>query len=65
MSILAFFAGLKRVGPATASIVSTLEPVVTVALAWLVLGETLTLLQLAGGAIVLACAAFLARARAP
>ncbi len=63
VSILAFFAGLKRVGPATASIVSTLEPVVTVALAWLVLGETLTLLQLAGGAIVLACAAFLARAR--
>ena len=35
IAILAFFAGLKRVGPATASIASTLEPVVTVALAWL------------------------------
>jgi len=63
VAILAFFAGLKRVGPATASIVSTFEPVVTVALAWLVLGETLTPLQLAGGALVLACAAFIARAR--
>jgi drug/metabolite transporter (DMT)-like permease len=63
VSILAFFAGLKRVGPATASIVSTLEPVVTVALAWLILGERLGLLQLAGGALVLACAVFLARAR--
>jgi len=62
VAILAFFAGLKRVGPAVASIVSTLEPVVTVALAWVVLGEALTPMQLAGGAIVLACAAFLARA---
>jgi drug/metabolite transporter (DMT)-like permease len=60
-SILTFFAGLKRVGPAVASIVSTLEPVVTVALAWLVLGESLAAVQLAGGALVLACAAFLAR----
>ena len=36
VAILAFFAGLKRVGPAVASIVSTLEPVVTVGLAWIV-----------------------------
>ena len=63
VSILAFFAGLKRVGPAVASVVSTLEPVVTVALAWLVLGESLTALQLAGGAVVLACAALLARGK--
>jgi drug/metabolite transporter (DMT)-like permease len=63
VSILAFFAGLKRVGPAVASIVSTLEPVVTVALAWMILGESLTGMQLAGGAVVLTCAAILARAR--
>jgi drug/metabolite transporter (DMT)-like permease len=63
VAILTFFAGLKRVGPAVASIVSTLEPVVTVALAWLILGETLTTWQLAGGALVLACAASLARSR--
>jgi drug/metabolite transporter (DMT)-like permease len=61
IAILAFFAGLKRVGPATASIASTLEPVVTVALAWFVLGESLAPIQLAGGALVLASAAWLAR----
>lgn len=61
VAILTFFAGLKRVGPSTASIVSTLEPVVTVALAWFVLGESLGVSQLAGGAIVLASAVILAR----
>jgi drug/metabolite transporter (DMT)-like permease len=47
-----FFAGLKRVGPTTASILSTVEPVVTVALAFLVFGELLGSLQLIGGALV-------------
>ena len=61
VAMLAFFAGLKRVGPATASIASTLEPVVTVVLAWLLLGETLAPAQVAGGALVLASAALLAR----
>jgi drug/metabolite transporter (DMT)-like permease len=61
IAIVAFFAGLKRVGPAVASIASTLEPVVTVFLAWLVLGETLSAWQLAGGVLVLAAAAGLAR----
>jgi drug/metabolite transporter (DMT)-like permease len=44
-----------------ASIVSTLEPVVTVALAWIVLGETLSPIQLLGGALVLSAAALLVR----
>lgn len=61
VAMIAFFAGLKRVGPARASITSTLEPVVTVALAWVVLGETLAPIQIAGGALVLASAAWLAR----
>ena len=47
-----FFAGLKRVGPTTASILSTVEPVVTVVLAFLVFGELLGSLQLIGGALV-------------
>ncbi len=63
VAILAFFAGLKRVGPSTASVVSTFEPVFTAILAWLVLGETLAPAQLAGGALVVASAAWLARAR--
>jgi len=49
-----FFAGLKRVGPTTASILSTVEPVVTVVLAFLVFGELLSSLQLLGGALVIA-----------
>jgi drug/metabolite transporter (DMT)-like permease len=49
-----FFAGLQRVGPTAASILSTLEPVVTVALAFVVFGESLGPAQLAGGALVLA-----------
>ena len=49
-----FFAGLKRVGPTTASILSTVEPVVTVVLAFLVFGELLGTFQLLGGAFVIA-----------
>ena len=63
VAILAFFEGLKRVGPSTASVVSTFEPVFTAALAWSVLGEGLAAAQLAGGALVLASAAMLSRPR--
>ncbi|MGI8781697.1 MAG: DMT family transporter [Solirubrobacteraceae bacterium] len=47
-----FFAGLKRVGPTTASILSTAEPLTTVLLAFLAFGESLGPMQLAGGALV-------------
>jgi drug/metabolite transporter (DMT)-like permease len=59
-AISMFFAGLDRVGPTTASILSTVEPVVTVMLAFLVFGETLAAVQLAGGALVLAAVLALA-----
>ena len=49
-----FFAGLRRVGPSTASILATVEPVVTVLLAFLVFGEVLAVVQIAGAALVLA-----------
>jgi drug/metabolite transporter (DMT)-like permease len=58
-----FFAGLKRVGPTTASIVSTAEPVVTVLLAFLVFGELLGPIQLLGGALVLGAVLVLASYR--
>ncbi len=65
-AIVAFFAGLARVGPSTASILSTLEPVVTVGLAALAFAETLTGVQLAGAAFVLgAVVALQLRPRAP
>jgi drug/metabolite transporter (DMT)-like permease len=62
-SIGLFFAGLRRVGPTSASILATVEPVVTVALAALVFGEVLSPVQLAGGVLVLAAVPTLALAR--
>ena len=53
-AVALFFAGLRRVGPTAASILSTVEPVVTVALAFAVFGESLSPTQLTGGALVLA-----------
>lgn len=50
----ALFAGIERVGAPTASIVSTLEPVITVALAAVALGEQLTVVEATGAAFVLA-----------
>jgi drug/metabolite transporter (DMT)-like permease len=53
-AITLFFAGLRLVGPTAASILSTIEPVVTVGLAFAVFGESLSPAQLSGGALVLA-----------
>ena len=53
-AIALFFAGLRRVGPTAAAILSTVEPLVTVLLAFAVFGERLSTLQLAGGALVIA-----------
>lgn len=52
--VTAFLAGLKRIGPTDASLLSTLEPVVTVILAAVLLGESLPLLSLFGGGLILA-----------
>ena len=52
-AILLFFAGMARVGPSVASILSILEPVVTVVAAAVVFGEQLTATQWFGGALVL------------
>jgi len=52
-AITLFFAGLRRVGPSAAAILSTFEPVVTVGLAFVVFGGSLGTAQLVGGALVL------------
>ena len=54
LPIVTFFAGLERVGPSKASTLSTLEPVVSVGLAILVLGEALNPFQILGGGLILA-----------
>jgi drug/metabolite transporter (DMT)-like permease len=61
-AMLAFFAGLTRLGAAKTSMLSTLEPVVTVLLAAILLGERLAPLQWAGGVAVLAAVLWLVRA---
>jgi drug/metabolite transporter (DMT)-like permease len=56
LAVLTFFAGMRRTGASTASILSTFEPVVAAALAAVVLGEVLTPVQLLGALLVLSAA---------
>ena len=62
VAITTFFAGMARLGPTDASTLSTLEPVVTVVLAAVVLDERLSAAQLVGGLLILAAVVVLARA---
>lgn len=48
-----FLEGLRRVGPVNASIISTVEPLVTVALAYVIFGERLGLKAIIGAALIL------------
>lgn len=54
VAVGALLAGVARVGASTASIVSTIEPVVTIALATVVFSERLSPVQLLGAAGVIA-----------
>ena len=51
--MLAFYAGAHRIGAARASLISTVEPIWTIALASLLFAESLGTLQLVGGALIL------------
>jgi drug/metabolite transporter (DMT)-like permease len=53
VALRAFLAGLARVGPARAAVLSSFEIVVTLVLATLFLGETVSLRQWCGGALIL------------
>ena len=53
IAIQCFYAGTRRIGAAQASLVSTVEPVWTIALASWLLGERLQPIQLLGGVIIL------------
>lgn len=59
--VATFLAGLKRIGPTNASMLSTLEPVVTVLLAALFYGETLRPVTLLGGGFILVAVLLLTR----
>jgi drug/metabolite transporter (DMT)-like permease len=53
IAIQAFYAGTKRIGAAQASLLSTIEPIWTISMAALLLGESLGPIQLAGGMLIL------------
>jgi drug/metabolite transporter (DMT)-like permease len=55
-AVVLFFSGMSRVGPSTAAILSTLEPPVTVTLAFMAFGEALGVVQLLGALAVLGAA---------
>jgi len=63
LALGAFLAGMQRVGPTTASLLSMFEPVFTVLLAIVFLGEFLTTIQAVGGGLVLAAAVLLSASR--
>jgi drug/metabolite transporter (DMT)-like permease len=61
LALLTFFAGMQLIGSTNASILSMLEPVVTIVLSTAILGQSLTGLQLIGSAAVLFGAAIVVK----
>lgn len=61
--MVGFFAGMQRIGAADAATLSTFEPVVTLAMAALLLGESLNQLQLFGAGLVICAVIALSRIR--
>ena len=58
VAMIAFLAGMAVVGPSRASVLSSLEVLVTLVLAFVLLGERLTPAQWAGAALILGAVAF-------
>ena len=54
LALWSFFTGMEKTGPSTASLVSTLEPIVTVAASAIVLSEKLTVNVIIGGILIFA-----------
>ncbi len=59
--VATFLAGLERIGPTNASMLSTLEPVVTVLLAGLIFAERLAPITILGGSLILVAVILLTR----
>ena len=53
VAMWSFFAGLERIGPTNSSLVSTLEPAVTVLCSVVFLGESLSAANIVGGCLIL------------
>ena len=61
VAVACFLVGIKYIGASQASIISTLEPVITLCLGVALLGESVSAGQLVGGAMVLAAVVLLAK----
>ncbi len=59
--VVTFLAGLERIGPTNAAMLSTLEPVVTVLLAAWLFGEKLMPIVMVGGGLILVAVVLLTR----
>ena len=59
-AIWTYFQGIKLIGAVNASMLSTFEPVTTMVLSFLVLGQKISGLQLTGAALILGSAAMIA-----
>ena len=53
LAIQTFYAGSRRIGAAQAALVSTVEPLIIVTLAWVALHETLAPIQLLGASLII------------
>ncbi|MDR3685771.1 MAG: DMT family transporter [Coriobacteriia bacterium] len=53
IAVVLYLQGIRGLGPSQAAVVSTMEPLFTIVLAWAILGQTLSWLQVAGAALVL------------
>ena len=65
LAIIMFFAGMARLGATSTAVMSTLEPVVTVALATWLLDESLSAVQAVGAVVVIAAVVALALSHRP
>ena len=61
IAIVAFFAGMKLIGAASAAMISNLEPLFTIVLATMFLHEKLSALQIVGGLFIMTGAFLVAR----
>jgi drug/metabolite transporter (DMT)-like permease len=61
LPVTAFLAGIGRIGPTNASMLSTVEPVVTLLLAQFLLGETISAVTWVGGGLILVAVLLLTR----
>jgi drug/metabolite transporter (DMT)-like permease len=61
VAVNTFFAGLKRIGPTNASVLSTFEPVTTVILAFIFFGEEIGAMRVVGGLLIIVAVILLAK----